>query len=179
MRFAGPLRREIGVRTVFNLLGPLTNPAGARRQYLGVPNAATGDLLARTLALLGSEHALVVCGDGHIDELTLTGESQVWEVRRGDVCTYSFTPEQLGLQRCPGDALAGGSVAENVGIARRVLAGDPGPPLDVVLLGAAAALYAADTVPGLREGLELAREAVASGRAAQTLADVVAFGAHP
>ncbi len=177
MRFAGPLRREIGVRTVFNLLGPLTNPARARRQYLGAPNPVIGEKLARTLALLGSEHALVVCGEGNIDELTLTGASHVWEVRSGDLCSYMLTPEQVGLDRCHRDALAGGDVAQNVAIAQRVLAGEPGPCLDVVLLGAGAALYAADATPGIREGIAVAREAVASGRAAETLAAIVAFGA--
>ena len=176
MRFAGPLRREIGVRTAFNLLGPLTNPAGARHQLLGVPNRGTGERLSRALALLGSEHALVVCGEGKLDELSLSGPTDVWEVRGGEVCPYQVTPEQFGLRRCDPAALAGGDVAANVAITRRVLAGEDGPQAEVVLLGAGAALYAADAAPSVAEGITLAREALASGRAAQTLERVAAFG---
>lgn len=177
MRFAAPLRPEIGVRTAFNLLGPLTNPASARHQLLGVPNHATGEKLAQALALLGTEHALVVCGEGSMDELTLTGASEVWEVRGGDVQRYALTPEQFGLQRCDPTALNGGDVATNVAIAHRVLAGEAGPPLEVVVLSAGAALYAADAVPTIVQGIDRARQAIASGAAAGTLQQVVAFGA--
>ncbi|HEV7215588.1 MAG TPA: anthranilate phosphoribosyltransferase [Chloroflexota bacterium] len=177
MRFANPLRREIGVRTAFNLLGPLTNPASARRQLLGVPNHATGEKLSQTLALLGADHALVVCGEGSMDELTLTGASEVWEVRGTDVQRYALTPEQFGLQRCDPTALNGGDVATNVAIAQRVLAGEAGPQLDVVALSAGAALYAADAVPTIAQGIDSARQAIASGAAACTLQRVVEFGA--
>lgn len=178
MRFAGPLRREIGVRTAFNLLGPLTNPAGARHQVLGVPNPVIGEKVARALALLGTKHALVVCGDGRMDELTLTGESLVWEVRGAEVEAYRVAPEQFGLQRCAPDCLAGGDVATNVAITRRILGGEAGPQRDVVLLGAGAALYAADVVPTVEQGIERALGAITSGRAAATLERVVRFGAQ-
>jgi anthranilate phosphoribosyltransferase len=176
MRFAAPLRREIGVRTAFNLLGPLTNPAFARHQLLGVPNRIIGEKLARALALLGTEHALVVCGEGSMDELTLTGSTDVWEVRHGDVQTYVLTPEEFGLRRCVPADLTGGDAAANVAIAHRVLAGERGPQLDVVLLGAGAALYAADAAPTIAQGIDRAREAVVTGAAAATLQRVVAFG---
>jgi len=177
MRFAAPLRPEIGVRTAFNLLGPLTNPASARHQLLGVPNHATGEKLAQALALLGTEHALVVCGEGSMDELTLTGPSEIWEVRGADVQRYPVTPEQFGLQRCDPTALNGGDVARNVAIARRVLTGEAGPQLEVVVLGAGAALYAADAVPTIIQGIDRARQAIASGAAAGTLQRVAEFGA--
>lgn len=177
MKFAGPLRREIGVRTAFNLLGPLTNPASARYQLLGVPNRAIGEQLSRALALLGTEHALVVCGEGRMDELTLTGPTDVWEVRGGEVACSSVTPEQFGFARCKPGALGGGDLAANIAITHRVLAGEPGPQLDVVLLGAGAALYAADRVTSIADGIALAREAIHSGAAANTLERVAAFGA--
>ena len=177
MRFASPLRREVGVRTAFNLLGPLTNPASARHQLLGVPNTSTGERLAQAMALLGTEHALLVCGEGSMDELTLTGASEVWEIRAHAVQRYVVTPEQFGLQRCDRAALKGGDVATNVAITHSVLAGEAGPRLDVVLLGAGAALYAADAVATIDQGIARAREAIASGAAAATLDRVIAFGA--
>jgi anthranilate phosphoribosyltransferase len=176
MRFAAPLRREIGVRTAFNLLGPLSNPASARHQLLGVPNKNTGEKLAGALALLGTDHALVVCGDGSMDELTLTGVSAVWEIRGNDVQRYVVTPEQFGLRRCDPAALKGGDVATNVAITHSILAGDAGSQLDVVLLGAGAALYAADVAPTIAQGIARAREAITSGAAAATLDRVIAFG---
>lgn len=178
MRFASPLRREIGVRTAFNLLGPLTNPAFARHQLLGVPNYTSGEKLSQVLALLGTTHALVVCGEGSMDELTLTGASEVWEVRQGAVQRYAVTPEDFGMQRCPRSALRGGDVATNVAIMRRVLNGEAGPLLDVVLLSAGAALYAADAVPTIQEGIARARTAIISGAGTTTLERVIAFGAE-
>ena len=178
MRFAAPLRREIGVRTAFNLLGPLSNPASAQHQLLGVPNKSTGEILAGALALLGTQHALVVCGDGSMDELTLTGVSEVWEIRGSEIQRYVVTPEQFGLQRCDPAALKGGDVATNVAITRSILAGKPGPQLDVVLLGAGAALYAADAAPTIAQGIARARQAIATGAAAATLERIIAFGAE-
>jgi anthranilate phosphoribosyltransferase len=178
MRFAAPLRREIGVRTVFNLFMPLANPAFARHHLMGVPNRSAGEKLSRALALLNAEHALVVCGEGSMDELTLTGASEVWEVCRGAVHSYVVTPEDFGLERCARSDLQGGDVAANVAITRRVLSGEAGPQLDVVLLSAGAALYAADAVPTIERGIARARESIASGAAATTLEHVIAFGAE-
>ena len=158
MRYAGPVRRDIGVRTVFNLLGPLTNPAGAERQVLGVGNALLAAKLAHVLALLGTKHALVVHGQEGLDEVSLAGPTVVHEVRGDDVTTYTITPEQFGLARALPSATAGGSVDENVAITRRILAGERGPHRDVTLLNAAAALVAADRGAELRGGYRASGE---------------------
>lgn len=177
MKFAAPLRREIGTRTVFNLLGPLTNPAGARHQLLGVPHAGLGQRVADALAALGTAHALVVSGDGDVDELTLSGPSRVWEVRHGDVRSYALDATELGLARAPRESLAGGDVPTNARIIREVLDGREGAPLDAVLLNAGAALYVADRATSIGEGIDRAREVVQSGRASAKLEEIVAWGA--
>ena len=175
MRYVGPVRREIGIRTVFNVLGPLTNPARARHQVLGVPGPQLAEKLARALARLDSEHALVVHGDG-VDELSLSGENLVYEVRRGEVRRWPpLRAADAGLLAAPRDALRGGDVAETVAIVRGVLDGaERGPRRDVVLLNAAAALLAADRAADLREGLELARASLDSGQARARLDGLVA-----
>ncbi len=176
MKFAGPLRREIGVRTAFNLLGPLTNPAGARHQLLGAPDKVSASKIAQALALLGTDHTLVVCGGGRMDEFSLSDATDVWEVRGDQVQEYQVVPEQFGLTVQPADALRGGDVQTNAGIARDVLAGKPGAPLDVVVLSAGAALYAAGAVSSIMNGIEVARESVHSGHAAATLEKLAANG---
>ena len=168
MRYAGPVRRDIGVRTVFNLLGPLTNPAGATRQVMGVGDPLLAAKLARVLALLGTRHALVVHGHEGLDEISLAGPTTVHEVRGEggeDLTTYTITPEQFGLARVLPAALAGGTVDENVAITRHVLAGEHGPQRDVVLLNAAAALVAADVASGFGDGIARAAASIDSGRA--------------
>jgi anthranilate phosphoribosyltransferase len=165
MREVMPVRRELGVRTVFNLLGPLTNPAGARRQLMGVYAAELVPVIARVQAELGSEHALVVHGSDGLDEITLTGPTAVGEVRGGRVETYEVAPEDFGLARCRLEDLVGGDPAQNAAAMRGVLAGQPGPLLDVVALNAGAALYVAGRASGIRDGLEAARAAIASGAA--------------
>jgi len=168
MRYAGPVRRDIGVRTVFNLLGPLTNPAGATRQVMGVGDPLLAAKLARVLALLGTQHALVVHGHEGLDEISLAGPTTIHEVRGEggeDVTTYTITPEQFGLARVLPAALAGGTVDENVAITRHVLAGEHGPQRDVVLLNAAAALVAADVASGFGDGIARAAASIDSGRA--------------
>lgn len=177
MKFAAPLRPQIGTRTVFNLLGPLTNPAGARHQLLGVPHVSFGQKMAEALAGLGTTHALVVSGDGSMDELTLSGPSHVWEVQHGDVRSYVLDAADLGLQRAPREAIVGGDVPTNVRIIRDVLGGQEGAPLDAVLLNAGAALYAADRVRSIGEGVACAREIARSGVAARKLEAIVAWGA--
>jgi anthranilate phosphoribosyltransferase len=167
-------RRALGVRTVFNFLGPLTNPAGARRQLLGVSSPEYLGVLADALARMGCERALVVHGDQGMDELSVTGPSTVVEVAHGTVrAPRSLEPEGCGISRHEQAALNGGGPTENAAITRKVLSGSNGGPRDVVLLNAAAALYVAGTVPSIRAGVELARGSIDSGRAARVLDSMV------
>ncbi|MDP6070232.1 MAG: anthranilate phosphoribosyltransferase [SAR202 cluster bacterium] len=169
MRFAAGPRREIGIRTVFNILGPLTNPANARRQVIGVADPAMAERMARVLGLLGSEHALVVHGADGLDELTLSGPSQVWELRGNDVNSYEVTPESVGLSRADADALQAPTVERSAEIAKGVLDGRAGPTRDVVVLNAAAALYAAGAADSLGDGVQLAGKSIDNGDAARGL----------
>ena len=157
-------RRELGVRTAFNLLGPLTNPAHPVAQVVGVPRPELLSFVARCLGRLGARRALVVHGAG-LDELTLAGETAVAEVRDGVVHERRITPEEAGLGRAPVEAVRGGDAAENARLAREVLQGQAGPRRDVVLLNAAAALLVAGRVQSLREGVALGGEAIDRGRA--------------
>lgn len=168
-KYAAVPRRELGIRTVFNVLGPLCNPAGATRQALGVADATLAQRMAEVLARLGVTHALVFHGQDGMDELTTTGTSQVIEVKGGELRTFELEPADLGLRRAGLDALRGGGPAENAAIAREVLSGAPGPRRDVVLLNSAAALCAAGLAADFKEGVGLAGEAIDSGRAAQVL----------
>jgi anthranilate phosphoribosyltransferase len=165
MRHVAPVRAQLGVRTVFNVLGPLSNPAGAGHQVVGVADARLAPVMADALAALGKRHALVFRGEDGLDEVTTTGPSQVWEVRDGAVTTWRLDPSELGVPRATLSQLAGGGVDENVAIADAILAGRPGPPSDLVAINAAAALYAADAVTDLAAGLERARTALADGSA--------------
>ncbi len=165
---AGP-RREIGVRTVFNILGPLTNPAGAARQLLGVARPELAPLLAEVLGRLGSRRALVVHGCGGLDELSLCGPSMVHELREGKVREYGVWPEDFGFSEAANEALRGGSPEENAEALRAVLDGAAGPLRDVTLLNSAAALVAADVAADLNEGVRLAAEAIDSGAARDKL----------
>jgi anthranilate phosphoribosyltransferase len=176
MRYAGPVRREIGIRTAFNVLGPLTNPARARHQVLGVADAKLAEKLARALARLDTTHALVVHGDGGLDELALSGPNLIFDVRSGSVTKLDpVSASDLGLQPAGRDTVLGGSVAENVGLVRGVLNGEErGPKRDIVLLNAAAALVAADQAADLREGLEAARACLDQGLAHERLERMVA-----
>ncbi len=165
MRHVAPVRLQLGIRTVFNVLGPLSNPAQVPHQAVGVADARLAPVMAEALARLGRRHALVFRGDDGLDELTTTGPSQVWEVRDGRVSASRFDPADLGLPRAaPGD-LRGGDAATNVAIADAVLGGAPGPAADVVALNAAAGLVAADAATDLATGLARAREVLASGAA--------------
>jgi anthranilate phosphoribosyltransferase len=176
MRHVAGARREIGMRTVFNLLGPLTNPAGATAQLVGVFSADWVEPLAHALGRLGSRRALVVHGDDGLDELSLTGPSLVAELRDGVVRTYRFEPETVGLRRCQAAALRGGDAAYNAAIVRDVVAGRAtDAQMDIALLNAAAALYVGGMADSIAAGLTLARDAVASGAAAAKLEALVAF----
>ncbi len=169
MRYAMPARRELGVPTVFNFLGPLTNPAGAGRQTVGVSDRSMAPRMAAVLARLGSVHALVFHGEDGLDELTTTGPSTIWEVRAGEVTEQRFDPGDHGVARATVADLRGGGVPENRAIADDVLAGKPGAPRDAVLLGAAAALVAADVATDWRDGLDRAAAAVDTGAAGDLL----------
>lgn len=169
---AGP-RREIGVRTVFNVLGPLTNPARAPHQLLGVAAEALAPKMAEVLRRLGSRHSLVIHGNDGLDEVTLTTTTTVHEVRDGEVTTWTIDPTELGYRLVPSEALAGGDAATNAAIARQLLANEPSPYRDVVELNAGAALLAADCVRSLQEGIALARKTIESGLAARKLQEVI------
>lgn len=177
MRFAGPARREIGIRTVFNLLGPLTNPAGARHQVVGVPTCDTAKKVARVLALLGTAHAVVVCSNDGLDELSISSENLVHDVvvnGQVDVNSYSLSAESVGLARAPLSAVRGGTVQQNAAVVRDVLDGVHGAARSITLLNAGAALYAADAAPSIRDGVGLAAESIDSGAAQAKLDALIA-----
>lgn len=170
MRHAAGPRKEIGIRTVFNILGPLSNPAGARRQLLGVYAPEMVPLMAHVLAGLGSERALVVHGREGLDELSIAGPTLVAELADGQVTTREVTPEETGLRRHPGASLAGGGAAENAGLIRGIFEGRvTGAPRDVVLLNAGGALLASGQAVDLADGVNRARRALDDGSAAETL----------
>jgi len=160
----GP-RRQLGMRTVFNLLGPLTNPAGAKRQVIGVFDPAFAPLIAEALRANGSEHVLVVHGEPGLDEISLCGKTQVTELKDGEITQYEIVPDE----RCRVEDIAGGDAAASAQMLRDVLAGQPGPRLDIVLLNAAAAIVVGGKAPTLAEGAAVARESVTSGAAAAKL----------
>jgi anthranilate phosphoribosyltransferase len=169
MKHAGPVRRELGVPTVFNFLGPLTNPAGATRQTVGVADAGMAPTMAGALAGLGSEHAFVFRGDDGLDELTTTTTSRVWEIRDGAVTERAFDAADLGIARARAGDLKGGGPEQNAKIAVGLLGGEVGPVQDAVCVNAAHALVAAGAAGDLVEGLATARESLASGAARRTL----------
>jgi anthranilate phosphoribosyltransferase len=177
MKHAAQTRRELGIRTVFNLLGPLTNPAGARRQIVGVPRAELTDVLARSLLMLGSDRAWVVHGADGLDEISTTGYTKVSECRAGAVHTFYVHPSEFGLpQAVPAD-LQGGDAAENAAIVRGILAGEEGAPRDVVLLNAGVGLFVAGQAASVREGISRASVAIDTGAASATL-EKMALGSH-
>jgi anthranilate phosphoribosyltransferase len=176
-RHAAPARKQIGVRTVFNLLGPLTNPAGAQAQVLGVPSAQVIDVVAETLAELGVERAFVVHGAGGLDEISLAGETQIAEVRGGSVRRFTVTPEDFGVKRAPIAALLGGDAAENAALIRSILDGELGPRRDIVVVNAAAALVAAGIAADFRDGVKLGEATIDSGAAREKLTQLVKFTA--
>jgi anthranilate phosphoribosyltransferase len=169
MRHAAPVRREIGIRTVFNLLGPIANPAGVRRYVLGVPSAALGETMARALAELGAEHALVVYGTDGLDEISPSAETRTWEIRKGDVRAATLVPEDVGLARAPRGEIVGGDAATNARIAREVLGGAKGGARTAVLLTAGAASYVAGLAGSVREGVAVAAKSIDSGSARDRL----------
>src|SRR6059036_1207189 len=175
MRHAGPVRRELGVRTAFNLLGPLTNPAGATRQLVGVSRPEFTELLARTLMLLGTTRAWVVHGADGIDELTTTGHTKISECRDGAVNTFYLHPADVGLPKAPPGALQGGDARENARIIEGILGGQRGAARDVVLLNAGASLFIAGAAKSVDEGVLKALRAIDRGDAKKTLAQLVSI----
>jgi anthranilate phosphoribosyltransferase len=176
MKYAIGPRREIGIRTIFNVLGPLTNPAGANVQLLGVYSPDLCEKLARVLGRLGSLRALVVCGAGNVDELTVTGDTQAAELSNGEVRTYTVRPEDVGLGRSRLVDLKGGATPEeSAAILRDVLSGATGPKRDILLLNSGAALYVSGKAPGLKTGVEQAAGIIDSGAALSKLDALITF----
>jgi anthranilate phosphoribosyltransferase len=179
MRHAGPARRDLGVRTAFNLLGPLTNPASPSRQIVGVPRPELTELLARALLLLGAERAWVVHGADGLDELSTTGYTKVSECRDGAVQTFYVHPSEYGLPKASLDALRGGDAATNAAIVRQVLEGGAEAARDVVLLNAGAALFIAGRVSSVRDGIAAAAAAIDTGRAKNVLQNLTTLSRTP
>jgi len=173
MRHASATRTELGVRTAFNLLGPLTNPAGASRQLVGVPRPELTELVARSLGMLGSARAWVVHGADGLDEISTTGYTKVSEARNGAVNTFYVHPSDVRLRKASPGELKGGGAEDNARIARAVLDGEAGAPRDIVLLNAGASLFIAGEADSLPDGLHRAADAIDSGRAADVLATLV------
>lgn len=174
-RYVVPVRKELAVRTVFNLLGPLTNPAGARRQVVGVADPAVLELVAGALARLGTDRALVVSSADGLDELSTSGPTHVVEVEGDKLRRYVLEPEDVGLQRAAPEAVSGGTPQENAAFARAILSGEPGARRDVALLNAGAAIYAAGRASSVGEGVAAAAAAVDSGAARRALDAYVAL----
>lgn len=166
MKYATPVRKELGVRTVFNILGPLSNPAGATMQLLGVYDKKLAEPLAQVLANLGVTRGVAVCGEDGLDEITLTGETDVYEIRFGKITSYTISPEQFGLTRCPLEELIGGTPEENAQITMDILTGkEIGAKRDVVLMNAGMSLYLGIDGITLADGIEMARDLITSGKA--------------
>lgn len=175
MKYTSPVRKQLGVRTLFNLLGPMVNPAGAAYQLMGVFDAKWLEPVAQVLGNLGARHVLVVHGDRHLDELSLSGPSRLVEWRDGRLNGFELDPRSLGLSLAPLEALQVTSVAESLDWMHRVLANEPGPARDIVLLNAGAALYAADRALSIEQGMAMAEDALSLGAARDKLDELVQF----
>ncbi len=174
MRYASGPRREIGIRTVFNLLGPLCNPAGVRRQVIGIYDRKLTGIIANVLKKLGTKHAYVVSsGSGPLDEVTITGKTRVSELKNGRIRTYYLEPKDFGVKRNTLKSIKGGTIKQNVGIIRDILSGKKGPKRDVVLMNVAMALIAAGKVKTLKHGMKTAAESIDSGRASDKLNELI------
>lgn len=175
MRHAAGPRRELGFRTIFNLLGPLSNPAGARHQLVGVFATEWVEPLARALGRLGCQHALVVHGDDGLDEISLAAPTEISEWKEGSLHAYRVTPEDFGFTRCRDAELEGGNRETAASIIRGIVAGATGPRADIAILNAAAAIYVGGSAPSIAAGIDLARDAIRSGRARQKLTQLIEF----
>ena len=173
MRHAAPVRREIGIRTVFNILGPLTNPAGAQSELVGVAFPELGEKMAEVLRLLDTHHSIVVHGDGGLDEMTLSGDTAVWEVVGGQVSSWTLSVADTGLPVTPIEAVRGGDKVVNAKIMRALLGGEGGPVRDYVLLNSAGVLLVGDLVSNVQDGVHLAAHAIDSGAAKDRLESMI------
>lgn len=173
MRYAGPVRKELGVRTVFNFLGPLANPARATRQALGVSDAGMAARMIEVLSNLGAEYAFVYYGEDGLDELTTTAPSYIYRLKAGEITHAEFTPEDFGVERARSSDLTGGDVEANVAITRGILAGQPGPRRDVTVVNAAVGIVVGGLAEGFVEGVRVAQDAIDSGAASALLNRVV------
>ena len=173
-RYVVPVRRELAVRTIFNFLGPLTNPAGAERQLIGVSDGRYLETMARALGRLGTRHALVVCSHDGLDELSISAPTDVWEVTPGSAELTVVSPESVGLARADAASIPGGPPEVNAAITREILAGEPGPARDLAVLNAGAAIYAGGRAESIADGVTVAQRAIDSGAAADALARFVA-----
>jgi len=179
MKFAAVPRKEVGIRTVFNILGPLTNPASAGAQVLGVPKKDLTEKMATVLKILDCQHALVVHGEDGLDEITITGKTFISELQNGRIRNYEITPEDVGLSRASPASLKGGTAKENAELLRSILSGKKGAQGDIVLMNAAAALIAGDKVASFKGGIAEASAAIDSGKALQKLEDLIKFSQNP
>jgi len=175
MKYAAGPRQEVGLRTIFNLLGPLTNPAGATAQVLGVYSQDLTEKMAHALLRLGTKEAFVVYGEGTFDEISICGPTRVSHLKDGDVHTFEMTPEEYGFKRADPEAIRGGNARQNARIIRDILDGGKGPKRDMVILNAAAAFVAAGLDGHFKEGIERARESIDSGRAKEKLESLINF----
>ena len=175
MKYAAGPRREIGLRTIFNLLGPLTNPAGATVQVLGVYDQSLTEKIARVLAKLGTRQAFVVCGEGTFDEISICGPTRVSHLKEGEVRTYEITPEDFGFERASPEDIKGGNAQENANIIREILQGRNSPKRSMVLLNAASAFVAAGLDEDFPAGIKRAQDSIDSGRAMQKLDSLIQF----
>ena len=173
MKYVAPVRRELGIRTVFNILGPLTNPAGANMQVMGVYEEALVEPLAEVLSNLGVKRAMVVYGQDGLDEISLSAPTTVCEVKDGSYISYTITPEQFGMTRCQKEDLIGGSPEFNAKITRDILRGVKGPKRDAVLLNAGAAIYIAGRTETMQEGIDLATQLIDEGKALTKLEEFI------
>ena len=174
MKYAASVRKELGVRTVFNILGPLSNPAAATMQLLGVYDKKLAKPMAQVLSNLGVTRGVAVCGEDGLDEITLTGETDVYEIRFGEITSYTITPEQFGLRRCALQELVGGTPEENAQISKDILTGkEKGPKRDIVVMNAGMSLYLGKDGISLEEGIQMAQDILDSGKAYENLQEFV------
>ncbi|MCO6426476.1 anthranilate phosphoribosyltransferase [Nitrosomonas communis] len=178
MKYAAPVRRELGVRTLFNILGPLTNPAGARNQLLGVFDVRLVSIISRVLQRLGSHHVMVVHGYDGLDEITITGETKVGELKQGEIYEYTIQPEDFGITSAPIETIKVSDLSHAKEMLLSVLDNQAGPARDIVLLNAGAAIYVAGITTSLAEGVEKARSILASGAAMKKMQELIAFSNH-
>src|SRR3989344_6128131 len=167
------VRKELKIRTIFNVLGPFSNPASTKRQLVGVPNAELAKKLSEVAQGLGYEHLLIITSDDGMDEASISAKTKVFEISRKSSKNYIIDPAKLGFKRAPAAALRGGTAEENAGIIRSILSGEKGPKRDIVVLNSACALYAGDAVPSIKEGIRRAEESIDSGKALKALESLI------